>query len=97
MVADVKPVRLSQLSHGLETIESIALHTPATLLAEHPGHHVSDGIDVRRNIKTPPFEVVAGIHNDSELFRRNYLMQAIDEFGATCAPAEHDDHSPLRA
>ena len=94
-VAGVKPDGLSQVAHGLQTKKCVALDAPAAFLAQQPGQYISDGIEVRRNVQSPPFQIVSGIHDDGEIFGRNDLAQAIDKLGAARPAGEYDDHAAL--
>src|SRR5215469_4746103 len=97
-VAGMKPDGLSQLSHSLKAEEGIALHAPATLLAQQAGQNIGDGIDVGGNVKPPPFEVVAGVDDESEFVGRDDLAQTINKFGAAGSSGEDHDHAAhLRA
>ena len=92
-VADMEPDGLSQLAHGLQTVKGVALDAPAALFAEQAGKDVGDGIQVGRDIQSPPFEIVPGIHDECEFFGSHDLTQAIDELGASGAAGEYDDHA----
>ena len=92
-ITDVEPDRLSQLAHGLQAVEGVALHAPAALFAEQAGKDVSDRIQVRRDVQSPPLEIVPGIHDDCDVFGSDDLTQAIDELGASGAAGEYDDHA----
>jgi len=96
-IPGLKPRRLSQLPHRIETIKSVALHAPAALLAQFAGQHVGDGIEIGRNVQSPPQHVVAGIHDEGQLFRTKDLAQSIDELGAARAAGQYRDHATLRA
>ena len=70
-VAGVKPDGLAQFAHGLQAKESVALHAPAALLAEQSGQHVGDGIEIGRNVKSPPLQIVSGVDDDGEILGGN--------------------------
>src|SRR6202035_415679 len=94
-VSSVEPRRLAELPHGLQAEKSIAFHAPAAFAAERAGEHVGDGIDIRRNVESPPEQVVPGVDDQSDFFRRNDLPQSIDEFGAARAAGEYTNHAAL--
>src|ERR1022692_3328168 len=94
-VAGVKPRRLAKLPHGLQAKKSIALHAPAALAAEQAGKNVSDGVDVRGHVESPPQQVVASVDDESDFFRRDHLPQTIDELGAARAAGEYTNHAAL--
>src|SRR5216684_84232 len=82
-VAGVKPDRLSQLAHGLQAKESITLHSPTALFAQQSGQDVSDGVEVRRNVKSPPLQIVSSIDDDGEVVGGNDLAQAVPPVSTT--------------
>ena len=94
-IANVEPDGLSQLAHGLQTVEGVALHAPATFFAQEAGKNVSDRIKVGRDVQSPPFEIVPGIHDDCDFFGSDDLAEAIDELGASGAAGEYDDHAAI--
>src|ERR1700722_18892228 len=96
-IAGVKPGRLSELTHGVEAKESVAFHAPAALLAEFTGQHVDDGIEIRRNVESPPEQIVTGVDDDGQLIGRNNLGESIDKFCAAGAAGENRDHAAPRA
>src|SRR2546430_6656418 len=53
-VAHLKPDGLSQMSHCLQAKECIALHAPASLFAKKSSEYVGDGIEVGRDVQSPP-------------------------------------------
>src|SRR5271170_2054571 len=61
-VADVEPNGLGKLTHGLQAKECVTLYSPAALLAEQAGHRVGDRVQVGRDIQSPPFQIVSGVH-----------------------------------
>src|ERR1019366_5256020 len=84
-------------SHGVQTKKSVALHAPPALRAQFAGQQVSDGIEIGRNVQSPPHQVVAGIYDDRQFFRTNDLPQSIHELGAARAAGQNRDHAALRA
>ena len=96
-ITGVKPGRLPQLTHGLQTKKRIALHAPAALLAQFAGQHVGDGIDIGRNIQAPPQHVVTRIHDDREFFWTNNPAQSIHEFSAASAASQDRNHALARS
>ncbi len=92
-VAGVKPDGLSQFTHSLKAEESIALYSPAALLAEQSGEDVGDGVEVGGDIKAPPLQIVTGIYDDGEIFGGNDLAEAVHKLGAAGASGEHDNHA----
>ncbi len=92
-VAGVKPDGLAQFAHGLQAKESVALHAPAAFLAEQSGQHVGDGIEVGRNVESPPLQIVSGVDDDGEIFGGNDLAQAVHKLGAAGASGEYDNHA----
>src|SRR4029077_15762835 len=91
-VAGVEPRGLAQLSHGLRAEECVALHAPSALAAEHAGKHISDRIDVGRDVEAPPEKVVAGVHNERDVFGGHDLAEAVDELRTAGSAAEDADH-----
>src|SRR5215831_2023242 len=96
-VAGMEPCRLAELHHRLQAKEGIALHAPSALAAQHAGEHVGDRIDVGRDVKSPPHQIVARIHYQRDVFRRHDLAQSVDKLRAAGASAEDADHAALRA
>src|SRR5579872_6676236 len=96
-VAHIEPDRLGEFAHGLEAKECVTLYAPSALLAEQASHGVGDRIQVRRNVQTPPLQVVSGIHDECELLRRENLTEAFDKFCASRAARKHHDHAGPRA
>ena len=94
-VACVEPRGLAKLPHSLQAEKSIALHAPAAFAAQQVRENISDGINVRRDVKSPPQEVVAGVDDEGDFFRRNHLPQTIDELGAARPAGEDTDHAAL--
>src|SRR3954447_23039171 len=85
------------MSHRLQAEKGVALHTPASFSAQHPREHVCDRVDVGRNIKSPPEQVIACVEDDGNLFGGHGLNQAVHALRAPGAAAEHADHAALRA
>src|SRR5207245_7005038 len=96
-VAGMEPDRLSQLSHCLQALEGITLNAPTAFLAQQTGQRVSDGVQVGRNIQAPPEQVISGVHDDAQLFRRNHLAKTVDQLRTAGASRKHGDHPALRA
>src|ERR1039458_650450 len=94
-IAGVKPRRLAKLPHGLQAEKSIAFDAPAALAAEQAGKNVSDGVDVRGHVESPPQQVVASVDDESDFFRWDHLPQTIDELGAARAAGEYTNHAAL--
>src|ERR1700733_4293579 len=94
-VAGVEPGGFAELSHGLQAKKSIALHPPAALPAQQAGEHISNGINIGRNVQSPPEQVVAGVDDHGDFLRRDHLLQTVNKLGASCAPGEHADHAAL--
>jgi hypothetical protein len=84
-VTGMKPDGLPHLAHGVKAEESIALHAPTALLAEFAGQHVHDGVDVGRDVKAPPEQIVAGVDDDGQVFGADEVAKSVDEFGAAGA------------
>src|ERR1035441_9394308 len=74
--------RIPHLPHALQAEESVAHNPPAAFPAEFPSQHVDDRIHVRRDIQSPPPQVVSGIDDNRQFFLRNDLAKAIHELGA---------------
>src|SRR4029077_20636712 len=70
-ITHVKPDGLSQLAHGLQAVKGVALHAPATFFAEQAAENVGDGIQVGRDVQSPPLEIVAGIHDECDVLGRD--------------------------
>jgi hypothetical protein len=68
-------------------------HAPSTLATEHAGEHIGDGVDVGRNVETPPEQVIAGVDDQRDVFGGHDLAQSVDELGAAGAAAEDADHA----
>src|SRR5581483_4572477 len=96
-VARVEPRGLAELSHGLQAEKCVALHSPAALAAQHAREHVGDGVNVGRDVESPPQKIVAGVDDKGDFFCRHDLAKAIDELCAPCSAAEDTDHAALRA
>src|ERR1700678_2267756 len=94
-IAGMKPGGLSQLPIAIQAKKRVALYSPAALLAQFSGQHVSDGIEIGGSIQSPPHQVIAGVHDNCELFGGNDLPQAVDELGASSAPSQNRYHAAL--
>src|ERR1019366_926056 len=94
-IAGVKPYRLSQLPHGIQAKKSVALHAPTALLAQSASQHVGDRIQIGRSVQSPPQHVVAGVHDDGQVFRTNDLPESVYELGAARAAGQNRDHAAL--
>src|SRR5581483_188908 len=92
----MEPDRFAQLSHRLEAEKRVALDAPTALFAEQAREDVGDGVDIGRDIEAPPFQVVAGIHDDGEFFGWHNLAQTVHEFRAARAAGQNHDHAALR-
>jgi hypothetical protein len=67
--------------------------TPQPLLAELSGHHISDGIEIGRNVESPPEQVVSRIDDDRQLIGGNNLPQPIHKLGAARSAGQNRDHA----
>ncbi len=95
-VAGMEPDRFAQLSHRLEAEKRVALDAPTSLFAEQTREDVRNGVDIGRDVQTPPFQIIAGVHDDGEFFGWHYLAQAVHKFRASRATCQNDDHAALR-
>src|SRR5271165_5452850 len=91
----MEPGRLAELSHGLQAEKRIALYAPSALAAEHAGEYVSNGIDIRRNVESPPEQIVARVNDDRDFFGGHDLPQAVNEFCTAGTTAQNADHAAL--
>src|ERR1035437_2984023 len=91
-IAETEPRRLPELLHTLQAAKAVVVHAPTAVLAEQVRQSVEHGIDVWRNMQSPPLEVVAGIDDDREVIRRDHLLQALHQLGAAGPAREDDDH-----
>jgi len=96
-ISGVEPDGLAELTHVLQAEKSIPLHAPAALATQHAGENVRDGVDVGRNVESPPEQIVSRIDNEREFFGGENLAQAIHKFCAAGAARQHRDHAALRA
>ena len=94
-VAGVEPCGFAELPHGLQAKKSIAFHSPSAFAAEQPGENVGDGINVGRNVESPPQQVIAGVHDQSDFFGGDNLAQSIDKLCAASAAGEYADHATV--
>ena len=94
-VAGLEPGGLAEFLHGLQAKKCVAFDAPTALAAEQAGENVSDGVDIGRNVKTPPEQVVAGVDDQRKFFWRDNPAQAVDELGAAGAAGEDADHAAL--
>src|SRR5262249_29512789 len=67
----------------------------SALAAEHAGKYVRDGVDVGRDIESPPQQIIACIDDDGDVVGGHRLTQAIHKLRATCTAAEDADHAAL--
>src|ERR1035438_4896557 len=91
-IAETEPVRLTQMRHAVEAPEAVALDAPSALDAELSGKRVEDGVDVGRNVQSPPLDVVGGIHDDGQVIGSNGMLQSLDQFCAARPAGENNDH-----
>ncbi len=91
-IAEAEPCRLPQTRHALHAAETVALDAPSAVDAELASESVEDGVDVGRNVQPPPVNVVAGVDDDGQIFWSDLVMQALNQFCATRAACENDDH-----
>ena len=91
-IAEREPRRLPELLHALEAAEAVVVHAPAAVGAEQARETVQDGVHVGRNVQAPPLDVVAGVDDDGEIFRRDHLLQTLHQLCAAGATGEYDDH-----
>src|SRR5947207_14699281 len=96
-VAELEPRRLSQLAHGLKTLEGVTFHAPAAFPAELAGKRIKNGIHVGRDMQSPPAQVVGSVDDVSHLLRRNDLPQPLDKFRAAGAAGKNHNHAALLA
>src|ERR1700690_4415144 len=89
----MEPDGLSQIAHGLQAKESVALHAPAALFAQQSSQNVGDGIEVGGKVQAPPLQIVTSIDDDGEILGRNDLAEAIDKLGAARPAGEYDNHA----
>src|SRR5207237_10396058 len=92
-VAHLKPDGLSQMSHCLQAKECIALHAPASLFAKKSSEYVGDGIEVGRDVQSPPEQVVTGIDDQWQFFGCDESGKSIDELGPCRPTGPYDDPS----
>jgi hypothetical protein len=96
-IANAEPVWLTQLLHGLQAMKGVTANAPTALRAQNSGEDVSDRIYVRRNVKSPPLVIVAGVDDNGEFLGRQNAAQSIHKLCAACAASENGDHAALRA
>src|SRR6267142_3871007 len=66
-VAELEPTRRSQHLYALKALKVVAFQAPAAFRAQHARERVSDGIQIRRDVQSPPDEVVTSVHDQCEL------------------------------
>ncbi len=96
-VANVEPDRLGQFAHRLQAEKSVALHSPTAFPAEQARQRIGDRVQIRRNVKAPPLQVVTGVHHKSQFLGRGCLPQSFHKLCSPGTAGEHNDHAALRA
>src|ERR1019366_5036382 len=91
-IAKAEPGGLSQMRHALEAAETVALDAPSALDAELSGQSIQNGIDVGRNMQSPPLDIVGCIDDDGQIFGSNRVLQPLHQFCAAGAASENDNH-----
>src|SRR5215831_6308547 len=94
-IACVEPCRFAELPHCLQAKEGVAFDAPSALAAQHAGEDVGNRVNIWRDVETPPHQIVACVHHESDLFGGHDLPQAIDKFRTAGAAGEDADHAAL--
>ena len=78
-VAQAEPRGLAEARHALKAAKAIVFNAPAALDAQRIGQRIKNGIDVGRDMQSPPLDVVASIDDDSEVLGRDNVVQALHQ------------------
>src|ERR1035438_6448426 len=91
-IAKTEPTGLAKMRHEFETAKTVALDAPSALDAELSGQSIQNGIDVGRNMQSPPLDIVGCIDDDGQIFGSNRVLQPLHQFCAAGAASQNDDH-----
>src|ERR1700758_2949744 len=95
-VANLKPSRLTQVTHRLETEKRIPRDAPTAFLAQHSSQRVRDGVQVRGNVESPPHQIVTRIHHQGKILGRHDLIDSLHELCLARASCQHNDNAAPR-
>src|ERR1035437_5478874 len=91
-IAKAEPAGLPQMRHAFEAAEAVAFDAPSAIDTKLTGQRVEDGVDVGRNVQSPPLNVVAGVDNDGQVLGSNRVEKSLYKLRATGAASQNDDH-----
>jgi hypothetical protein len=91
-IAQQEPCIRAEPPEHLQRVISIAANTPALRLLDDARERVGDDVEVGRDIEAVQRDVVAGVDDGHDLFRRHDLHQSFEEAGRAHAARKRYDH-----
>src|ERR1041385_1195340 len=88
-VAELEPGFFAVLAEPFERRKRVAAHAPALFSVNAPRERVRDRVQVGRDVQPVQNDIVAGVADDRELFRRGFVRQALDQLRAAGASREN--------
>jgi hypothetical protein len=90
-IAEAKPGRTAKLAQGLQSLKGLLSPPPSGGGIGHTGQCIAHRIQVRANIEAEVLEIIPGIDDYRQAFRRDNPSQTVRQFGAAYTAGEGDD------
>lgn len=90
-VTEVEPRGSAHGGHHVAALKGVTRASPAAAGIQQSREFVADCIDIRGDVKPPPFEVITSVDNDGYAAGGNYPYEPADELGGASPTGEYDD------